>query len=139
MLMLFSFAQSKEHYFRFKESNKAEVNKITRMISIDNVEDGWVYAYANDKQLNNFQSIGYAIEHLPHTGSLINPVMSDNYTKAKEWDSYPTFDAYVSMMQQYAIDYPALCVLDTIGFSVDNRPLLVVKISDNVTIEEAEA
>ncbi|MCK5075068.1 MAG: zinc carboxypeptidase, partial [Calditrichia bacterium] len=138
-LMFFSFAQSKEHYFRFNERNKTEVNKITRMISIDNVKDGWVYAYANDKQLKNFQSLGYAIEHLPHPGSLISPKMSDNFMKVKEWDSYPTFEAYVSMMQQFAIDFPDLCVLDTIGFSVENRPLLVVKISDNVNIEETEA
>jgi len=53
-------------------------------------------------------------------------------------NSYPKFSEYTSMMKQFASSYPELCQLITIGYSIEGRELLVLKISDNVSINEAE-
>jgi len=138
---LFStIAAANETYFKFKINSKTELDKLTRVISIDNVQDNWVWAYANDSELAEFRSLGYSYKALKHPGTLLpNVKMSTSVEKAKDWDSYPTYEAYVDMMYQFATDYPDLCEVYSIGSSVEGRELLVAKISDNVNQEEEEA
>ena len=69
------------------------------------------------------------------------PVKENNDSKAvnmastpaemANWDRYPTYSTYVSMMQQWAADYPTLCRLDTIGTSVNGRLILSMEITAN--------
>ncbi|MBD3169494.1 MAG: T9SS type A sorting domain-containing protein [candidate division Zixibacteria bacterium] len=127
-----------EYYFKFELADRAELDRISHVISIDDVRDGTVYAYANDRELAEFKKLGYSCEILPHPGKLIQPRMTDSVDEILEWDSYPTYDAYVSMMYQFEADYPALCSVENIGNSVEGREIIVAKISDNVAIEEPE-
>ena len=55
-----------------------------------------------------------------------------------QWDRYPTFDAYVQMVEDFKTDYPELCKIVEIGESVQGRKLLAAKISDNVNTQEKE-
>ncbi len=142
LLLTFSLnylhANDTETYFRFKVESRQQLDELTRIISIDDVRDGYVYAYANDKEFQAFERLGYEYEILPHPGGLIVPEMSSSVKEARAWDSYPTYDAYIAMMNQFAIDYPDLCVIVDIGNSVQGRDLLFAKISDNVNVEEDE-
>ncbi len=56
------------------------------------------------------------------------------------WNRYPTYDVYIEMMNRFATDYPTLCRLDTIGFSVHNRLILCAVINkqtdSHVTVPE---
>jgi hypothetical protein len=131
-------ASAEEYYFTFKISEPKELESITRVVSIDNVQDGTVWAYATEDELAELERLGYVYELLPHPSSLIEPVMSDFVKGVKAWDVYPTYDAYVDMMYQFATDYPDLCEIVNIGYSVNGRALLFARISDNVTIEENE-
>lgn len=54
------------------------------------------------------------------------------------WTAYPTYEQYDSVMQKFALNYPAICRLDTLGESIEGRHLFVVKISDNVHLDEPE-
>jgi hypothetical protein len=54
------------------------------------------------------------------------------------WDKYPTFTQYDSIMRSFASLYPSLCRLDTIGKSIYGKLILVLKISDNVAVNEDE-
>ena len=58
--------------------------------------------------------------------------------KAMEWNTYPTFSQYDSIMHTFASLYPSLCRLDTIGMSINGKPVLVLKISDNCQVDEQE-
>ncbi|MCK4640078.1 MAG: zinc carboxypeptidase [Candidatus Marinimicrobia bacterium] len=127
-----------EIYFRFQIESKDELIEITRIISIDNVIGDTVYAYANRKEFEKFQKLNKKIEILPAPSLMFKPEMSQSVKKATEWDSYPTYDAYVSMMYQFAEDYPEICRIDSIGASVNGRAILFTKISDNVNSDEAE-
>jgi len=137
-LMICSSATAGETYFKFEISEGVELQKLTRVISIDNVKGTTVFAYANDRELADFELLGYDYEVLPHPGSLIQPRMAVSKDGMKDWDAYPTYEGYVSMMYGFAADYPSLCEIHNIGYSVEGREILYVKISDNVGIEEAE-
>jgi hypothetical protein len=140
MLFLFTglLAQDNEYYFRFTIDRKSELDILTRIISIDNVVDDTVYAYANDEQWGKIQTLGYCIERLPHPSSLYYHEMNDGRFGLLQWDQYPTHAGYLAMMRAYADSFPALCRLDTFGYSVEGRQLLVLKISDSVDQEEDE-
>ena len=140
--ILFSGLQSysQSHYFKFRINNKSEINKITRIISIDNVKNNTVWAYANDKEFEEFNKLNYKIEKLPlhnnNNAKVIN--MATTVADMATWDRYPTYDVYVQMMQDFQTNYPAVCDLDTIGYSQNGRLILVLKISDNVATHEQE-
>ncbi|MCK5127968.1 MAG: hypothetical protein KAR42_17045 [candidate division Zixibacteria bacterium] len=131
-------ARPTEFYIKFTISSKQDISQITKYLSIDNVEDFTVYAYATDRQLEKFGDLGYAYEILPHPGTLIEPEMSSSAKDAMAWDTYPSYDAYVSMMNQFAIDYPGLCEIVDIGETVEGRRLLFARISDNISLQEDE-
>ena len=128
-----------ETYFKFSVDSRNELKKISKIVSIDHRTTGLeVYAYANEKQLVNFQKLDYDFEILPRPSTLIEPKMADTRDAMMDWDTYPTYSTYVNMMVQFAQDYPDLCVVTNIGNSVEGRELLFAKISDNVNQDEDE-
>ncbi|MCP4709158.1 MAG: hypothetical protein GY869_11080, partial [Planctomycetes bacterium] len=127
-----------ETYFKTIINSKEELNKITKIVSIDRVNGLEVYAYANERELNEFQNLGYPYLALAHPGTLIDPEMTTTKDGMRDWDEYPTYQAYLDMMNQFAADYPELCVIENIGNTVQGRELLFAKISDNVNDQEDE-
>ena len=65
-------------------------------------------------------------------------ITSSDLKQAGEWESYPSYSQYDSIMQSFAANYPALCQLDTIGTSINGKLVLALKISDNADIDENE-
>ncbi|MCU0379249.1 MAG: succinylglutamate desuccinylase/aspartoacylase family protein [Bacteroidales bacterium] len=63
---------------------------------------------------------------------------ASSVAEAMLWHSYPTWKHYDTIMHRIAGQWPEICMLDTIGFSIGGRAVLVIKISDNVTIDEQE-
>ena len=137
-LLFFGSIHAEEYYFRFQITDAGELHQLTEIISIDNVDGRTVYAYANDKQLERFKKLKYRFEILPHPGSLIQPEMAHNTRDLHNWNVYPTYFQYDSMMTQFATDYPNLCRIKNAGLSVQFRKIMFAKISDNVQQEEDE-
>jgi len=134
------FSSRGEVYFKFNVNNKAEINQLSQIISVDHFKNNEVYAYANKTEFINFLNYNYFYTILPPPSSLFAPVMS-NYANIKStnlWDAYPTYDAYESMMYQFQSDYPSLCKVYNLGTLSSGRKLLVIKISDNVNVKEYE-
>jgi hypothetical protein len=140
VLMTHALHAQHEYYFRFKIEDKAELEQITRMLSIDNVEGDTVYAYANDNQLKLFQEeTEFSLTFLKHPAAQTKGIsMAGSVAEMTEWDKYPTYEVYVQMMENYAANYPDICNLKSIGKTVNGRKLLVLNISDNVGKEEDE-
>ena len=63
---------------------------------------------------------------------------ASSVAEAMQWQSYPTWKHYDTIMHKIADHWPDLCRLDTIGFSVGGRAVLALKISDNPEIDEPE-
>ncbi len=140
LLATFSMFAQKEYYFKFEINERAELEVITRMISIDNVHEQTVYAYANEQQLEKFkQKTDYNLRMLEHPRTHAKSVdMATSVAEMSDWDKYPTYDVYVQMMNDFANDYPDIASLENIGTTVNGRDLLVLKISDNVDQQEDE-
>ncbi|HOD17281.1 MAG TPA: M14 family zinc carboxypeptidase [Candidatus Cloacimonadota bacterium] len=127
-----------EYYFKFQINDKSELQTLTQVISIANVKDKTVWAFANDDEWAAFQRLGYTAELLPNPSSQAEVTMRDSGQNAKLWDSYPTYDAYVAQMYAFQTNYPALCQIIDAGTTVNGRKILFAKISDNVATHEAE-
>ena len=54
--------------------------------------------------------------------------MASDISQMAGWDRYPTYETYLAMMQRWAEDYPLLCQVDTIGYSVRGRLILCMHI-----------
>jgi len=61
-----------------------------------------------------------------------------NVKQAFEWDKYPTYSQYDSIMQSFVSLYPEISRLDTIGTSANGKLVLAIKISDNPGKDESE-
>lgn len=129
-----------EVYFKFDFPGKKEVNRISQFISIDSFDKDYVYAYANRKEFKKFLENGYEYTVLKPPSMVSPAVMKDiaDLKGVNDWDYYPTYEAYVSMMYQFQTDFPDLCEVTSIGQSIEGRELLVARISDNVGLQEGE-
>jgi hypothetical protein len=143
MLGTFSPASGQDrenvNYLRIIVESSKQMRDVSALVSIDEATRGdTVYAWATDQQLLELQQSGVAFEQLPLPYSTTRSAMAPSAQDAKAWDMYPTYEAYVSMMIDYALNYSSICVLDTIGTTTNGRQLLMLKISDNPSIEENE-
>jgi len=131
-------AEASQYYFKFNIQSPKELDELTKIVSIDNVKDNTVYAYANDREFAKFKATGYNYTLLPNPGDLIIPDMARSLSETKAWDVYPTYQQYLDMMNQFEYDHGSICKLINIGSTVEGRQLLVLKISDNVNSDEDE-
>ncbi|MCU0372989.1 MAG: T9SS type A sorting domain-containing protein [Ignavibacteria bacterium] len=129
-----------ELYFRFNSVSKDEINNLSRIISIDKVLPKVIYyevfAYASPEEFREFAKRDINFELLKHPGDGDNFKTSDNIDEILAWDTYPTYPAYVSMMNSFASNYPNLCKIVNIGATVQNRQLLYAVISDSVNFRK---
>ncbi len=138
--VLQALAKNGEVCFTFKVETPKELAILTQVISIDGVDGNTVFAYAGEKEFEQFMELGYDYKLKPHPNENFDPVMAsfEQIQSGDAWDYYPTYEAYVAMMYQFETDYPDLCDVFSIGTSVNGRELLVARITDNIGIEEAE-
>lgn len=133
MLLSVSIFADTEHYFRFKFDKSIDMISISKSLSIDNIRDGYVYAYSNDAELANFRSMSIEFEVLTNPSLLCDDVKMMDKTGSlrteNEWNAYPTYDAYIEMMNSFATDYPDLCSIMNIGKTVKGKDLLVAKLT----------
>lgn len=136
------FGKREEVYFSFPLGVKAELTSISRQISVDRFSNDTVWAYANRLQFDKFTRSGYEITILPHPGDGPGIVMRDQVQLIKgtrtTWNFYPTYPTYEALMADFQAMYPSLCHLETITTLPSGHKILVVKISDNVSTDEAE-
>lgn len=134
------FKDKGEIYFQF-EREQLDLEKLSRIVSIDDVDENTVKAYANKKEMKAFVTLVDEFELLPKPGELLkNPRMLSeiNVKEIDDWDFYPTYEGYLDMMYQFEANHPDLCEVFSIGQSVEGRELMMAKISDNVGIRENE-
>lgn len=139
LVMAFHSLQGqKVHHIKFRIDHKSELDSVTRMISIDDVRDGMVYAYATGEQMERIRrNTPYDVQLLPLPGNkrLKTAAISADMSG---WDAYPSYGQYEAMMDSMASAYPDICELDTIGKTVLGRSLLVMRITDHPGREEDE-
>jgi hypothetical protein len=129
-----------EVYFSFQIQSKGEIKEISKVISVANVKNNTVWAFANMSQFLRFSKMGYNITLLPDPANVSGAIMKDHITLSPmtTWDYYPTYGAYENLMSQFQSQYPSICEVKTIATLTSGRKLIVAKISDNVATDETE-
>jgi hypothetical protein len=120
-------------------TDRAELQTVTRLVSIDGVDGLTVRAYATPEQVEALRAAGFSWRPLPEPGTGIK--RRTGLGQTKDWDAYPTYAEYEAMMAALAADHPDLCRLVVLGDSTNQlRPhrLLALKISDHPDLEEDE-
>lgn len=113
------------------------IEKLTRTVSIRSVNEKTVNIVLSPLTVEWFilQQYHYEIIERDETKGII---ISGTVSQAMNWESYPSYTQYDSIMKSFASSYPTLCRLDTIGTSINGRLILALKISDNCRINEPE-
>lgn len=129
-----------EVYFSFDHPGSKVLEQLNRVISIDRSTGGIIHAYANQKGFQEFLETGIEFDVLTPPSMLWPAEMKANVDidAIEDWDFYPTYEAYVDMMNQFAMDYPDLCTVFSIGETIDGHELLFARISDNIGTAEDE-
>ena len=88
-----------EYYFTVSVEDPAEAGTINRICSVDAMDGKIVTCYANQKEYDEMIKAGYEpFLQMP-------PSMRETHTmwdgKSNNWNSYPTYSQYESMMQAF--------------------------------------
>lgn len=134
-------SQRGEVYFRFPAKiiteHSVTFDALSQYLSIDSKDSLNVYAYANSVTFHRFLSLGIPYRVLIPPSLSLDLVQWKNSLKKRstnDWNYYPSYSEYVTLMQQFACQYPQLCSLDTIGTSVEGQLLLFAHIRSNKTL-----
>ena len=120
-----------EYYFTFELNGNDNLQAIAQTVSVDRIDGQTVTAYANNKEFTEFQRMGYAITLQTPPSMLEDHAMWDGSNRAEyDWDQYPTYSAYESMMYAFATDHPDMCEIIELGTLPSNRKLLIAHINN---------
>ncbi len=133
-----------EVIFSFKIQSKSELSTITKEVSIVHYDEATktVKVMATKDQFEVFLQKEILFDILPEDNIVgYRTMTSDLAVKATTFPltAYPTYDDYVSMMNEFATNNPSLCKVENIGATTEgDKSLLFVKLSDNVNNNEKE-
>lgn len=113
------------------------LNDLPPSASISSVNNKGIELVVSPQSAGWFLSLGISYTIMPPV-DLKGIMMAPSVEKALEWDTYPDYDQYVTIMNDFASAYPSLCILDTIGTTNYGKLVLVLKISDNAATDEDE-
>jgi len=118
-------------------TNQKSIEVLTTNSSVLSVKDRVIYISISPLTVEWFisQKYNYGIVEFKHTRDLVS---ASGVNQALQWESYPTYSQYDSIMLSFPKLYPSLCRLDTIGTSINGKLILALKISDNPTSDENE-
>jgi hypothetical protein len=118
-------------------TNPKSFEVLTTNTSVLSVKDRVIYISLSPLTVEWFisQKYNYRIVKFKHTRGLVS---ASDVNQALEWESYPSYSQYDSIMRSFQSLYPSLCRLDTIGTSTNGKLIMALKISDNPTSEENE-
>ncbi len=127
-----------EIYFSFPLAGPYSSNFFSSFLSIVKIKNDSIYAYANEDQFKRFIELTISFHLLTPPSMYAKPLKPLKPGETKQWQNYPTYTEYITMMEDFSESYPLLCELIDIGESVGGKKILVIKISDDVQTYENE-
>ncbi len=120
-----------------KHPGITKINELSGIVSVTSVRNDTVNITLSPLTVEWFilQDYDYKIiERVDHK----SVITAASIKEAMEWEKYPSYTQYDSIMRSFTNLHPSICRLDTIGKSINGRLVLALKISDNVIIDEDE-
>ena len=111
-------------------TDRKSVDLLTTNVSILSVKNKVVHISLSPLTVEWFilQKYDYQIVEKINVKGLLS---ATDVALAMNWDKYPTYSQYDSIMLSFEQLYPSLCRLDTIGTSINGKLVLALKISVN--------
>ena len=122
-----------EYYFTLTVQQPSEIQGISELCSVDGTDGRTVVCYANQQQYDNLLLEGYQPTLQTPPSMLDEAVMWDGSNRATyEWDSYPTYGAYQSMMEGFPSQALSdrSCTLLDLGTLNSGRKILGVRLNN---------
>ncbi len=95
--------------------------------------EGYLDVVANPRQLDDLYTLGVPISVIGFSGmKLAAPALDDNL------GDYHTYTEMESTLQALEVAYPTVAKLQSLGLSIEGREIYMIKVSDNVIIDEDE-
>lgn len=106
---------------------------LSRNVSVTAVRDKTAEIRLSPSTVEWFikQKFNYSLQERTAPRGLISAA---TVARAYQWDSYPTYTQYDSLMRNFTVLYPSLCQLDTIGTSIRGKLVLALRISGNTGV-----
>lgn len=122
-----------EYYFTLSVDDSSQIQELSRICSVDGTDGRNVVAYANQQEYDRLIALGFQPELQTPPSLRANVTMWDGQG-TYNWDSYLTYDQYVSMMEGFpdkAIEGRE-CTLFSLGTlsTTNHRQLLGVRINN---------
>ena len=122
-----------EYYFTLDVSDPSEIQAISKICSVDGTNGRTVVAYANQREYDRLLALGYQPMLQMPPSLLVDARMWDGDRATYEWDSYPTYSQYQSMMEAFpasATSHDRSCSLITLGTLASGRKIMGVRINN---------
>ena len=121
-----------EYYFTLTIDNPTEGVNLGKICSVDGVKGNKVVCYANQQEYDKLLTLGYEPELQTPPSLLEEAVMWDGNRATYEWDSYPTYSQYESMMQAFPISVVngRICTYMELGTLSSGRKIMGVRINN---------
>lgn len=121
-----------EYYFTLPAQNRSEIQEINKLCSVDKFDGTNVVCYANQKQYDKLLAAGYQPTLQTPPSMLEEAKMWDGNRATYEWDSYPTYSQYESMMQGFpsSVVSGRTCTYMELGTLSSGRKVMGVRINN---------
>ena len=124
-----------EYYFTLSVNDRSEIQAISNLCSVDGTDGRAVVCYANQREYDKLLQLGYE-PNLQTPPSLRQEAkMWDGNRATYEWDSYPTYGQYETMMQS-TLPNSAIsgrtCTYMELGTLTSGRKIMGVRINNGV-------
>ena len=126
-------SERNEYYFTLTVQQPSEIQSISALCSVDGTDGKTVVCYANQQQYDQLLLAGYQPTLQTPPSMLDEAVMWDGSNRATyEWDSYPTYDAYQSMMEGFPSQALSdrSCTLLDLGTLNSGRKILGIRLNN---------
>ena len=120
-----------EYYFTLTVQQLAEIQAISDLCSVASTDGTTVVCYANQNEYETLLKQGYQPQLQTPPSLLETHTMWDGSNRESyDWDQYPTYEAYESMMQTFAVEHPERCTYFELGTLDSGRKLMFCRINN---------
>ena len=121
-----------EYYFTLTVNEPTEIQSLSRQCSVDGTDGQTVICYANQEEYDQLLQLGYQPNLQTPPSLLTEAKMWDGNRATYEWDSYPTYSQYISMMEGFPTSAVSgrICTLMDLGTLSSGRKIMGVRLNN---------
>lgn len=122
-----------EYFFTLTVGRPTEIQAISDLCSVSSTDGTTVVCYANQSEYESLLKLGYQ-HKLETPPSLLEKhnMWDGSHRDTYDWDAYPTYEAYESMMQTFAAEHPERCTYFELGTLDSGRKLMFCRINNGL-------